>query len=411
MNVSLPSSLPLDGASPCKRVRVAVVYHFFAHYRGPVMRELLERGTHDYLLVGARRDPADSGIIPWEVNDPAAFLEAPARFWPFGILWQERLIGLAFRRDLDAIVFLGDPHFLSTWVSAVIARLRGKRVLFWTIGWLREESGPKAWVRWLFLRIPHALVLYGHYAKMIGLTKGFRAERMHVVYNSLDYTEQKRQLARLASGNREMVRSSLFHEAERPLLICVTRLVRKRGLDLLLEAMVLLKAQGHPMNLLLVGDGPEREALGRYAAEHDLSVAFYGACYEEQRLCELVTAADATVAPGMVGLAAMQSLAYGTPVVTHNDPNRQAPEWEAVVPGMGGTFFRFGDSKDLARAITECVETYSFGSPARARADAVVRRFFNPAFQRRVIERAVCGYPADDLHWMRSAVWESSETS
>ena len=383
------------------RRRAAVVYHFFAHYRGPVMRELLERGAHDYLLVGARRDPADSGIIPWEVSDPARFLEAPARFWPFGILWQKRLVGLALRPDLDAIVFLGDPHYASTWVAAALARVTGKRVVFWTIGWIREEEGPKAWVRAAFLRIAHSLLLYGHFSKMIGLTKGFRPERMHVVYNSLDYAEQKRQLARLPAGNREAVRRSLFQEPERPLLICVTRLVKKRGLDLLLEAMVLLKAQGRPMNLLLVGDGPERETLARFATEHGLTVMFYGPCYEEQRLCELVTAAEATVAPGMIGLAAMQSLAYGTPVVTHNDPNKQAPEWEAVVPGLGGVFFRFGDADDLARAIAECVDTYPVGSAARAEADLVVKRFFNPPYQREVIDRAVAGVPADDLYWMR----------
>lgn len=395
--MTTPASAP---RSP-RRLKAAMVYHFFAHYRGPVMRELLERGAHDYVLVGARRDPGDTGIIPWEVSEPARFEEAPARFWPFGILWQKGLIRLALRRDLDAIVFLGDPHYASTWVAAAVARLAGKRVVFWTIGWIREEEGPKAWVRVVFLRIAHSLLLYGHFSKMIGLAKGFRPERMHVVYNSLDYAEQKRQLARLPNGNRETVRRALFQEPERPLLICVTRLVKKRGLDLLLEAMVLLKAQGRPMNLLLVGDGPEREALARFASEQGLTVMFYGPCYEEQRLCELVTAAEATVAPGMIGLAAMQSLAYGTPVVTHNDPNKQAPEWEAVVPGLGGVFFRFGDAADLARAIAECVDTYPFGSAARAEADVVVKRFFNPPYQREIIDRAVAGVPADDLYWMR----------
>lgn len=384
-----------------RKLKAAVVYHFFAHYRGPVMRELLEHGAHDYVLVGARRDPGDTGIIPWEVSDPARFEEAPARFWPFGILWQRGLLRLALRRDLDAIVFLGDPHYASTWVSAAVARLMGKRVVFWTIGWIREEEGPKAWMRAAFLGIAHSLLLYGHFSKMIGLKKGFHAERMHVVYNSLDYAEQKRQLARLPTGKRDTVRRSLFQEPDRPLLICVTRLVKKRRLDVLLEAMVLLNAQGRPMNLLLVGDGPEREALTRFAAERGLTVVFYGPCYDEQRLCELVTAAEATVAPGMIGLAAMQSLAYGTPVVTHNDPNRQAPEWEAVVPGLGGVFFRFGDASDLARAIAECVDTYPFGSAARAEADLVVKRFFNPPYQREIIDRAVAGIPADDIYWMR----------
>ena len=388
--------------SPDSR-KVAVVYHFFAHYRGPVMRELLERGRHAYFLVGDVADPAPSGIRPWKVSAPTRFQRAPARFLPLGVLVQRGLLRLALRRDVKAIVFLGDVHYASTWVSAAVARLVGKRVLFWTIGWHREEGGLKALVRRTFYRLSHGLLLYGHFAKQEALKRGFPAERLYVVYNSLDWEAQR--IARLGvlSDRISAIRAERFHSPERPLLICVTRLVAKRRLDLLFEAMVVLQRDGFPVNALLVGDGPERLRLLSYAEQHGLAVDFYGECYDEAVLAELLSAADATVAPGMVGLTAMQSLAYGTPVVTHDDPNRQAPEWEAIVPGKGGCFFRFGDSIDLARAIRECVTELGLRRPGRAHCDELISRFYNPAFQRRVIDRAVSGEPADDLFWMREA--------
>jgi len=202
------------------------------------MRELLERGRHAYFLVGDVADPAPSGIRPWKVSAPTRFQRAPARFLPLGVLVQRGLLRLALRRDVKAIVFLGDVHYASTWVSAAVARLVGKRVLFWTIGWHREEGGLKALVRRTFYRLSHGLLLYGHFAKQEALKRGFPAERLYVVYNSLDWEAQR--IARLGvlSDRISAIRAERFHSPERPLLICVTRLVAKRRLDLLFLSLI-----------------------------------------------------------------------------------------------------------------------------------------------------------------------------
>jgi len=297
---------------------------------------------------------------------------------------------------VTAIVFLGDVHYATTWISAILARLTGKRVLFWTIGWHRDEWGLKDFIRRTFYRLASGLLLYGHFARRLGIVRGFAPEKLYVLFNSLDYSAQLRAKAAVSAAHLATTRGEQSVLPGRPLLICVTRLVAKRGLDLLLDAMVHLKHLGLPMNLLLVGDGPERATLEDIAVRNRLAVRFHGPCYDETLLAAMVMAADATVAPGMVGLAAMQSLAYGTPVVTHGDWNKQAPEWEAIIPGVDGVFFRYGDSKDLARAVRECVEQLGHGSIARSRCGETIARFYNPAAQREVIDRAVDGSPAED---------------
>lgn len=380
---------------------MAIVYHFFPHYRKAVLRELLRNGQHRYFLVGDTADPNGSGIRAWAEAGAGRFHFAPCRFLPFGVLFQRGLLRLALRRDVKAIVYLGDLHYATTWLSAAVARLVGKRVLFWAIAWHRDERGLKDAVRRAFFSLPHGVLLYGHYAKQLAMARGFKADRLYVVFNSLDYDAQRAARAAVSPSRIAHVRRELFPDTARPLLICVSRLVPKRRLDLMLRAMVVLEQDGCPVSLLLVGAGPERKRLEAFARSHNLAVRFYGECYDEARLAELVMAADATVAPGMVGLAAMQSLAYGTPVVTHDDWNRQAPEWEAIEPGKGGLFFRYGDSVDLARAVRECIERLGHGSSARARCDQLISAFYNPVFQRRVIDRAVAGRPADDLFWMR----------
>jgi hypothetical protein len=111
--------------------------------------------------------------------------------------------------------------------------------------------------------------------------------------------------------------------------------------------------------------------------------------------------AHVTVSPGKVGLTALQSLAYGTPVITHDNFNAQGPEWEAIIPKQTGDFFRQGDVVDLARLIKAFTSTPDPKPETRFACGKVLDRFYNPTFQRRVIDRAISGQPADDLFWLK----------
>ncbi len=64
----------------------------------------------------------------------------------------------------------------------------------------------------------------------------------------------------------------------------------------------------------------------------------YGACYDEEIIGELIFNAQLCVSPGNVGLTAMHSLVYGTPVITHNNFSNQSPEFEAIIDGKTGSF-------------------------------------------------------------------------
>ena len=357
------------------------------------MRALLDCKEIDYVLVGDRSDP-DNSIEPWQPPEDKLFV-APCTKVTSALLWQKGLIRLALRRDIDGMIFLGNVYFLSTWFAALIARLTRKRVLFWTHGWIRNEQGIKAAIRNLFYRLPHGLLLYGNRAKLIGVQNGFAKDILYVVYNSLDYEMQRNARAKITDNHTKQVRRMLFPHSSNPVLICTSRLIRLRGLELVLGAMAELREQGFETSLLLVGDGPEREYLWKMAMDLRLAVNFYGACYDEDRLAELIMSANVTVAPGKVGLAAMHSLVYGTPVITHNDPAEQMPEWEAIIPGQTGDFFRRGDVHDLARTIYKWAVRPWPDEGFRKQCMEVIDRFYNPQFQRQAINRALAGLPAE----------------
>lgn len=387
------------GAIPpqSRRRRVAVVYHFFPHYRAGVMKALQRDECNDYLFVGDRRDP--EGAIKACDSSQFNFLYAPCTILFGPLLWQRGILRLAWSCQVDAMIFLGNANFLSTWLAAALARMRGKRVLFWTHGWLSEEQGTKAVFRTLFYRLADGLLLYGRRAKAIAARRGFSSSRLYVVFNSLDYEAQQAARAAMSDAQLMKIREDLFpNNPGVPVLICTSRLTALRGLEHLIEAMRYLRDRDIRSNLLLVGDGPERMKLENLADRFGVPVHFYGACYDERRLAELIMAANVTVAPGQVGLTAIHSLAYGTPVITHGDADHQMPEWEAIMPGVTGDYFRRGDVEDLARVLGRwCRRAWPDPGLSRRCID-IVDRLYNPQYQSRVIGQAVAGEPCESDH-------------
>ena len=74
-------------------------------------------------------------------------------------------------------------------------------------------------------------------------------------------------------------------------------------------------------------------------------------CYDEKVNAELVYHADLCVSPGNVGLTAIHSMMFGTPVITHNNFAYQMPEFEAIRSSGTGDFFEQGSIDSLALSI------------------------------------------------------------
>jgi len=376
--------------------RVAIIYHFFPHYRRPVMEGLLALDRHHVVLVGDRDSTAhDPTIKAWVPADPARFVATRSRSLKGRLIWQSGVVGQALSRENDTVVFLASMNFVSTWVAAALARLAGKRVFFWAHGWTRMESGLKGLIRRRYFHLAERLLLYGRRGRQLALANGFRSERVQVIYNSLDYPAQAAARDHISEADRLALRREMFGDAEDPLVVCTTRLVRLRRLDLLLEAVAEVRQRhGRTVRVVLVGDGPERGALEAQARTLGVAVHFAGACYDEERIGRFIMASNCTVAPGKVGLTAMHSLAFGVPVLTHGDADDQMPEFEAVVPGITGDLFRPGDVSGMADAIARWTTSRFPSAEVSAACIRVIERFYNPQRQVELIAAALDGAPA-----------------
>ena len=139
-------------------------------------------------------------------------------------------------------------------------------------------------------------------------------------------------------------------------VICVGRLSAEKGQAGLLDAFSRV-LQDHPdLELLLIGDGPERERLQSVAGSMRISdrVNFGGRCGERETLAHIAQA-DILVLPSfMEGLPVvlMEAMAIGTPVIA----SRVAGIPELVEDGKSGLLFTPSDWKALADCISRLVD-------------------------------------------------------
>src|SRR5581483_8267639 len=238
------------------------------------------------------------------------------------------------------------------------------------------------------------LLLYGDRAKSIGVHCGFPAERLYVMYNSLDFEFQQRCAAEIPPHESAALRRALFGSHVTPIVIGTARLTEKKRFDLLIRALGMINRRSRRVDLLLVGDGPARSALQTLARSEGVNVAFAGACYDEPQLARYFACACVTASPGEVGLTCMHSLGYGVPVITHNDPGRQMPEFEAIVPGITGDLVEPDNVVDLAAKLDRWTQHPEVSEAVRKACLARIGSRYHARFQARAIELALSGAPA-----------------
>lgn len=371
---------------------VNVIYHQFPHYRRPIMLELVENGANDYRFFASVEPVA--GIVPFAGDDKVRVTPLHFRVW-HGLWLLKGYWPAVVDRSCDALIILANPNMPASWLMAIVGRLAGKKVLFWAHGWLKPESFFKRKFRSLYFRLADHMLVYGERSRKIGISLGYPADRITVVYNSLDFERAKALVAQIESGGEALPKpQDLFAEKDRPLIICTARLTRLCRFDLLLHAAANLKNEGRPINVLLVGDGTERQSLGQLARELGVDAHFHGACYDEQILARLIYFSDLTVSPGKIGLTVIHSLSYGTPAITHGDLDEQMPEVETILPGETGAFFERGNADDLASTIKAWLQSGKDRTAVRKACYDMIAGNWNPRQQRILIETAiekVCG--------------------
>jgi glycosyltransferase involved in cell wall biosynthesis len=187
-------------------------------------------------------------------------------------------------------------------------RLRGP-MLTTLHGWTGARAFSALWLYErldrLSLRRIDSVVVVSHHMLKLSALRGVPASRRHVIENGIPPREVR--LADLgARGAAPLPLELVEFSARQPTLIAIGRLSPEKGFTLLLEAFARARSQSAQIHqLLIVGEGPERQVLAnRVAALRMTGIV---------RLAGYVDGADRLLA-GAAGFV-MSSLTEGMPLV------------------------------------------------------------------------------------------------
>lgn len=369
-----------------KRV-VAGIFNFAPHYRLSIFQTLDNKLGMDLYFGDRLLTP----IKPLDYQKIQGFQEIlPTRYFK-RFYYNKGMLRLLFSGKYKILVLTGEIKNLSLWAALLYRCFNPNlNVCIWTHGPYGTEKGLARRVGRLMYRWANHLFLYGNYAKRQLLDQGIPSEDMTVVYNSLDYEKQLEIRKSLQVSTRYAEHFNNSH----PTICYVGRIQAVKQLDILIEAIARLHKQQTPVNLVVLGDGHEKEKLERLVEKLNLTpyVWFYGATYDEHVIGQTFFDAELCVSPGNVGLTAIHALSYGCPVVTHNQFQVQMPEFEAVADGMTGSFFIKDDVNDLAKVICKWLDKSAdsaWRNEVRQSCYAVIDDKYNPIAQAERFSQAI----------------------
>ena len=304
-----------------------------------------------------------------------------------GYIWQKGVWKLLFK-PYDSYIINSSPYHLSNWFAHILAKILGKKTYAWTHGIKSGAKGKLLIFQKTFYGLFNKIFLYGEHGKQLMINMGFDERKLVVLYNSLDYEKQLN--IRKSLEPTDIYKK--YFKNDFPVLIYIGRIQTSKKVNLLVEAIRKLKEKGTPCNLVVVGEDIDQNDIPNLVDQNNLksNVWFYGPCYKEELIGPLLYNADVCVSPGLIGLTAIHSLTYGTPVVTSDSFYAHGPEFEAIESGITGDFFKNDNIDDLLQKINNWINLDTASrNTTRLHCYRPIDEKYNPFYQIEVLKKTL----------------------
>lgn len=355
--------------------KLCLIYNTAPHYRDAIFRAIDRELDCDWYFGKTTTD-----IKEMEVSLLKNVFYYKTRGNLNKLFWQGALIPCLFKKKYKNFFILTQVRSVSFWIFTLLRILffPNKKVYGWSHGWYgREGRLQKQLDRW---RINHSAgqFVYNQRARRLMIEGGINPDKVFVIGNSLDYDTQFALRKQLRSTD---IFTNHFGN-DNPVIVFIGRLTLVKRLDMIINAVNILKNR-RPINVVFIGDGQDKAHLMQLTKDKGLEqqIWFYGASYDEEQNAELIYNATLCVSPGNVGLTAMHTMMFGTPVITNDDFCHQMPEFEAIEAGVTGAFFKTGDTESLAKCISEWISEHPNRESVREACYKEIDERWNPYFQ------------------------------
>lgn len=310
------------------------------------------------LATGLPRDEFDVRVVALTRGGPYA-AELQSHGIPLTVLGKRWKFDPFCLRKLSRLIREWQPDLIHTWLFAanaygrMVAGGRGQPPVIvsercvdtWKSGWQLKLD------RW---QISRTARLVGNSQSVAAFYRQqqFPSDRIRVVPNGIELPDP---VTSLSAAERDTRRDALCGLPPGAKVFgFVGRLARQKRVADLIWMMVLLENLRKDIYLLLAGDGPEREALERFARELNIEsrVIFLGHRQDVSAILPLLDVFCLVSDFEGMSNSVMEAMAVGLPVLASDIP----PNRELVLEGETGYLIPVGDRAGFARVALSLLD-------------------------------------------------------
>ena len=244
-------------------------------------------------------------------------------------------------RKNKVLVMELNPRVLSVWTAVLLKRFLGKRVILWGHfnGRTSGEIRPR-FSRRLLASMADSIIAYTE----LDVEKFVSLLPTMPIYLAANATERQSSIAPAPEGQR----SNFVYSG---------RLMPTKNVEVLLRGFmraVNSELADSGSELLIIGDGPSREALESLANELGIAqrTRFLGEVFDSERLDNVYGRAVAALCGGYVGLNITQALSRGVPFIYCRGANH-SPEISLAVNGFNSFVAENANPEDFSVLMTK----------------------------------------------------------
>lgn len=257
--------------------------------------------------------------------------------------------------DSDVVVHFADFKYPSLYFCMILSILFRRRFFLHGQGGYKKQGFFHAFIYNFSLLLSDGYICYSDFSKDIlsKITLRFLHNKISVVDNSLYLPANK--IAKVGND-----------------VLFIGRLRPGCGIELLLEAAALAD-----LKVRVIGSG-DSQFLQKI--KHNFkNFIHYDALFDEKQQFAVAQGCFAGAYGGDAGLSVVHYMAYGLPVIVHDDLHKHmGPEPSYIVHGENGLTFRRGDLQSLVHALTTLKNDIGLQNKLAAGAAATFEKLNTP---------------------------------